>query len=60
MAFGGLLDFGALAAKTSGLSAAQCRALLQEAAVVALRRDPSADVISQAHVDDALATMRSA
>ncbi|HSG79778.1 MAG TPA: AAA family ATPase, partial [Acidimicrobiia bacterium] len=52
------VDLDALAEETEGLSFADLSGMLREAALGALRRDPTAITVSRADIDGALATYR--
>jgi transitional endoplasmic reticulum ATPase len=51
-------DLVGLAAKTEGYSAADCAALIREAALGAMRESMSATTVTAAHLDAALATVK--
>lgn len=52
------VDLAALGERTEGFSAADCAALVREAALAAMRESMSATTVSSAHVEQALATVR--
>jgi transitional endoplasmic reticulum ATPase len=52
------VDLDALGQRTEGYSAADCAALLREAALTAMRESMSAETVTLAHVEAALAVVR--
>ena len=52
------VDLVALGTRTEGYSAADCAALVREAALCAMRESMSATTVTQAHVDSALSTVK--
>ena len=52
------IDLAALGGRTEGYSAADCAALVREAALCAMRVSMSATTVTQAHLDTALTTVR--
>jgi transitional endoplasmic reticulum ATPase len=52
------VDLAAIAADTEGFSAADCAALLREAAMAAMRESRTADIVTAAHLASARAVVR--
>ena len=52
------VDLVALGTRTEGYSAADCAALVREAALCAMRESMAATTVTQAHVDSALGTVK--
>jgi len=52
------VDLAALGERTDGYSAADCTALVREAALTAMRESMTATTVSQAHLETAVATVR--
>jgi transitional endoplasmic reticulum ATPase len=52
------VDLAALGEQTEGFSAADCAALIREAALTAMRESMSATTVTAAHVEHALSAVR--